>query len=272
MAGWCKLVNTKENTAAHTRHHYFGEACPSVSIALWYSPWSHPDTGPNICLCLAVPVLLRLQIPFSQVPGKMMMTTYTGNNSMQCENNIMKSGTCHALFFFFKESSGEYECDEREGSINYNKEQEDQNAGSLWEVEFFRVVMEVGAAWIQLSLPSPAMPNCATHLRVGVISWSEFNEMEKSGPSNFIHVNPTQTHWTSPLPDFPLQRNIEREAIFFCFVSKGVQSVWNSTLRLTVNVKSGVGNFLRKIKKKKNALSSCGALCGAAVLLAAPRG
>ena len=127
---------------------------------------------------------------------------------------------CSFFFlFFFKESSREYECDEREASINYNKEQEDQNAGSLWVVEFFRVVMEVGAVGYSCLCHRRRWPNCATHLRVGVVSWSEFNEMEKSGPSNFIHVNPTQTEWTSPLPDFPLQRNIEREAFFFFFAA-----------------------------------------------------
>lgn len=98
----------------------------------------------------------------------MMMTMYPENNCMQYENSdeAMKFGT---FFTLFKESSREYESDEREGSINYNKEQDDQNAGALWVVEL--VLMEVGGGcWIQLSLPSLAMPNSATHLRVGVMS------------------------------------------------------------------------------------------------------
>lgn len=102
----------------------------------------------------------------------------------------------------------------------------------------FLVVMELGGCRIQLSLPSLAMPNSATHLRVGVVSWYEFNEMEKSGPSNFIHVNLAQTHWTSSLPDFPLQRNIEWVALFFCFVSKGsnqFETQLGFTRRLKVN-------------------------------------
>lgn len=99
------------------------------------------------------------------------------------------------------------------------------------------------------------MPNSATHLRVGIMSWFEFNEMEKRGPSNFIHVNPTQTHWTSPLPDFPLQRNIESVvlfSLFFHFVSKGPNrfgTLLRFTLRLTANVKSGVENFIWKKKE-----------------------
>ncbi len=149
----------------------------------------------------------------------------------------------HSLLFSKKAAENMIQM---KGSINYNKEQDDQNAGTLWVVEFSSS-NGGGGCWIQLSLPSLAMPNSATHLRVGVISWSEFNEMEKSGPSNFIHVNPTQTHWTSPLPDFPLQRNIERVAPFFCFMSKGSNQFGTRlgfTLRLTVNVKLGTENFI----------------------------
>lgn len=53
------------------------------------------------------------------------MTMYPESNCMQYENNNMKSGT---FFTLFNESSREYDSDEREGSINYNKEQDDQNA------------------------------------------------------------------------------------------------------------------------------------------------
>lgn len=94
------------------------------------------------------------------------MTIYPESNCMQYENNNMKSGT---FFTLFKESSREYDSDEREGSINYNKEQDDQNAGTLWVVEFSSS-NGGGGCWIQLSLPSLAMPNSATHLRVGIIS------------------------------------------------------------------------------------------------------
>ncbi len=61
------------------------------------------------------------------------MTTYPGNNCMQYENNSMKCGTFFALF---KESSTEYEFDERGGSLNYNREQDDQKTVTLW-VGFF---------------------------------------------------------------------------------------------------------------------------------------
>lgn len=175
---------------------------------------------------LAVSVLVGLHIPFSWVLGRM-MTTHPGNNCTQYENNCMKFGT---FFTLFKESSREYETDESKISINYNKAQDDQNAGTLWVVEFWSS-NGGGGCWIQLSLPSLAMPNSATHLRVGVMFWSVFNEMEKSGPSNFIHVNPTQTKWTSPLPDFPHQRNIERVALF-------------SALWVKVTVSFGLGGGL----------------------------
>lgn len=59
MAGWCKLVNTNEKAAAHTQGHYFGEACPTVSTLLYYSPCPHPETSANICPCLAVLNLVR---------------------------------------------------------------------------------------------------------------------------------------------------------------------------------------------------------------------
>ncbi len=45
---------------------------------------------------------------------------------------------------------------------------------------------ESGGRLIQLSPPSPVMANSATHLRVGGLSWSEFDEWKnKSEPSNF---------------------------------------------------------------------------------------
>lgn len=83
-----------------------------------------------------------------------------------------------------------------------------------------------------------------------VLIWIQWNG-EKSVPFNFIPVNPTQTHWTSPLPDFQLQRNIESGPIF-CFVSKGSIQLGTQlgfTLRLSVNVKSGIENFIWKKKK-----------------------
>ena len=99
----------------------------------------------------------------------MMMTAYQGNNcGARDENNTMKFGS-----FFSRKASREYGRDERDRSINHNKEQDDQNAAALWVVEFSSFNGRGGGGgccWIQLSLPPPTMPNSATHLRVGVVS------------------------------------------------------------------------------------------------------
>lgn len=125
-----------------------------------------------------------------------------------------------------------------------------------------------GGCGVQLSLPSPAMPNSATHLRVGIVSWYEFNEMEKSAPSNFIHVKHAQTHWTSSLADFPLQRNIEWVSPFFCFVSKG-SNQFETQLGFSRRLKANQALDILSEKKSSLPMERPG---GTAVLLRAPRG
>lgn len=97
-----------------------------------------------------------------------------------------------------------------------------------------------------------AVPNSATHLRVGIMSWFEFNEMEKKRAIQFYscesHPNPLNFSiaWFSTSKEY-------REWLFFSFVSKGSNWFGTSlgfTLRLTANVKSGIENFTWKKRKK----------------------
>lgn len=91
------------------------------------------------------------------------------------------------------------ECDERDGSINYKKGRTTETQ-ECWAWMRFHSCNGSGGCGVQLSLPSPAMPNSATHLRVGIVSWYEFNEMEKKvcHPILFMWSMPKPTelhHW-----------------------------------------------------------------------------
>lgn len=91
---------------------------------------------------------------------------------------------------------------------------------------------------------------------------------KKSAPSNFIHVKHAQTHWTSSLADFPLQRNIERVSPFFCFVSKG-SNQFETQLGFSRRLKANQALDILSEKKSSLPMERPG---GTVVLLRAPRG
>lgn len=142
------------------------------------------------------------------------------------------------------------------------KEMDSQTRGGGWGRWKYRNIecesilgagMEVGAVGYRCLRHQQPCQNSATHLRVGYESWYQFNEMERSGPSNFIHVNLTQTQWTSSLGWFFHFKRILSEEPFYYFYSfiffwcsrnRSFQSIWDSLLcRFTV------GYFIEGSKK-----------------------
>lgn len=147
-----------------------------------------------------------------------MTTTMTcpRNNSRQCENKSLKSAfVCTDLL----EIKLYRQCVHRKKWIH------ERGGSGRWKyrnIECESILgagMEVGAVGYRCLRHQQPCQNSATHLRVGLESWYQFNEMERSGPSNFIHVNLTQTQWTSSLDWFFHFKRILSEEPFYYFYS-----------------------------------------------------
>lgn len=137
---------------------------PVLRLLSSHTAWPHPD----ICLRLECSFWWDWESLSAWAGGLRQCFQRTIVREQQCD--ILK--TCYS----FQTKKLIIWSDERERSVNYNKGQEDENV--------------VGGWYSFLFLAAVPMPNSATHLRVGVASWSKFNEMEKSRTSNFIHVFP----------------------------------------------------------------------------------
>lgn len=143
-------------------------------------------------------------------------------------------------FFTLRENNKHYESDEREVSINYNKEQDDQNAKTLFWLSFL-ILMEVGT--VGHICPAITGQLCDTSKSWRhVLIWIQWNGKKVGCPILFMWIPPKTTelyyclifHFKGILREWPF---------FFWFVSKSSNhfGTWlGYILRLIVNVNSGI--------------------------------
>lgn len=156
----------------------------------------------------------------------------------------MKFGT---FFTLFEDSNRRYECDE----IIIKNRMIKTHERSGW-LSFF-VSNGGGGCWLQLSLPSLAMPNfCDTSKSWHrVLIWIHWNGKKWAIQFYSSESHPNPLNFT--IAWFSTSKEYWESVPFFCFVSKGSNQFGTClgfTLRLTVNVKSGIGNFIREGEKK----------------------